>query len=95
MQDIIDRTFGDRIRGTDIIFTPLNIVKDMIDLIPEEAWTPDIKVIDIYTKSGRFLKEIYKRLYESPYLAYMDETERRKHILSKQLYGLTDHHLAL
>lgn len=37
MQDIIDRTFGDRIRGTDIIFTPLNIVKDMIDSIPEEA----------------------------------------------------------
>lgn len=88
--DIAGELFGGRIDNSNYIFTPQNIVEDMINLIPDDFWTPDKKILDIYTKSGRFLKEAFKRLYNSPYLADMDIAKRKNHILTEQLYGLTD-----
>lgn len=88
--DIAGELFGGRIGNSNYIFTPQNIVEDMFNLIPDDFWTPDIKILDIYTKSGRFLKEAFKRLYNSPYLADMDIAKRKNHILTEQLYGLTD-----
>lgn len=88
--DIAGELFGGRIGNSNYIFTPQNIVEDMFNLIPDDFWTPDRKILDIYTKSGRFLKEAFKRLYNSPYLADMDIAKRKNHILKEQLYGLTD-----
>lgn len=88
--DIAGELFGGRIGNSNYIFTPQNIVEDMFNLIPDDFWTPDKKILDIYTKSGRFLKEAFKRLYNSPYLADMDIAKRKNHILKEQLYGLTD-----
>ena len=88
--DIAGELFGGRIGNSNYIFTPQNIVEDMFNLIPDDFWTPDKKILDIYTKSGRFLKEAFKRLYNSPYLADMDIAKRKNHILTEQLYGLTD-----
>ena len=89
--DIIEKIYPTgRISGSSYIFTPQNIVEDMINMLPENFWTPDKKILDIYTKSGRFLKEAFKRLYNSPYLADMDIAKRKNHILKEQLYGLTD-----
>lgn len=88
--DIAGEFFGGRIGNSNYIFTPQNIVEDMFNLIPDDFWTPDKKILDIYTKSGRFLKEAFKRLYNSPYLADMDIAKRKNHILKEQLYGLTD-----
>ena len=70
------------------VITPLNIVKDMVDLLPTDVFNPDTKFLDPAVKSGRFLAEIYRRLFDSPLLSHMTETNRRQHILTNQLYGL-------
>lgn len=89
--DIIEKIYPTgRISGSSYIFTPQNIVEDMLNMLPDDFWTPDKKILDIYTKSGRFLKEAFKRLYNSPYLADMDIAKRKRHILTEQLFGLTD-----
>lgn len=89
--DIIEKIYPTgRISGSNYIFTPQNIVEDMLNMLPDDFWTPDKKILDIYTKSGRFLKEAFKRLYNSPYLADMDVAKRKRHILTEQLFGLTD-----
>ena len=71
------------------VITPQNIVKDMVDLLPPEIFNPDTKFLDPAVKSGRFLAEIYRRLFDSPLLAdrFPNEADRRKHILENQLYG--------
>lgn len=79
-----------RIGTTNYILTPENIVNDMINMLPDDFWTPDIKVLNIFSKSGRFLMAAYKKLFNSPYLADMDIAKRKHHILSEQLYGITD-----
>lgn len=79
-----------RIGTTNYILTPENIVNDMINMLPDDFWTPDVKVLDIFSKSGRFLMAAYKKLFNSPYLADMDIAKRKRHILSEQLYGITD-----
>lgn len=79
-----------RIGTTNYILTPENIVNDMINMLPDDFWTPDIKVLDIFCKSGRFLRAMYNKLYNSPYLAAMDASKRKNHILNEQIYGLTD-----
>ena len=65
-------------------------MNDMINMLPADFWTPDVKVLDIFSKSGRFLMAAYKKLFNSPYLADMDVAKRKRHILTEQLFGLTD-----
>ena len=50
------------------VITPLNIVKDMVDLLPADIFKPEAKFLDPAVKSGRFLAEIYRRLMDSPLL---------------------------
>lgn len=72
------------------VITPMNIVKDMVDLIPEEVFIPTATFLDPAVKSGRFLLEIANRLMEAPKMkeAFPDEADRLEHILNEQLYGL-------
>lgn len=89
--DPIQELWGNNLGGnSSLTFTPQNIVEDMINLLPADFWTPDVKILDIYTKTGRFLKTAYYKLFNSPYLAYLEPDQRRKHILENQLYGITD-----
>ena len=69
------------------VITPQNIVKDMVDLLPQEIFNPDATFFDPAVKSGRFLIEIYNRLMVSPLLAHIPEPDRHKHIVEKQLFG--------
>jgi len=49
--------------SSDEVFTPLEIVNQMIDLIPQELFqNPETKFLDIACKSGVFLRETAKRL---------------------------------
>ena len=86
--DAVEKLYGDRVGNSSIIFTPWDTVEDMLDLIPEDFWTPDVTILDMYCKSGRFLVGAFRKLYNSPYLAYLSEGERTLHILNKQLFGL-------
>ena len=76
--------------GKDGVFTPTNIVKDMIDLLPDSIWKPESTFIDISCKTGAFLVEIYTRLDTelSKLDEYKDPVKRRSHILNNQLFGL-------
>lgn len=79
---------------TNQIFTPKWVVKKMVDMLAEE--NPgcfdrlDATFIDPYMKSGMYITEIVKRLYQSEAMkrCYPEDGERLRHIFEKQVYGL-------
>ncbi len=78
---------------TNQIFTPKSVVKKMVQTLEDE--TPGIfddstkTFIDLYMKSGLYITEIIKRLYNSTVIKkqYPDDHERIKHILENQVFG--------
>lgn len=73
----VERT-DDRIKETGEVFTPMDLVYQMIDDIPVETMkNPDSKFIDNSAGSGNFLYGLLERLSE-----YHD----RQHILDSMLY---------
>ena len=79
---------------TNQIFTPKAMVKKMVDMLEKENPgcfdLPDKTFIDLYMKSGLYIAEIVKRLYQSEEMKkhYPNKDERLKHIFEKQVYGL-------
>ena len=79
---------------TNLIFTPKNVVVRMADMLMEEnpgCFDDETKTfIDLYMKSGLYITEIVKRLYQSEHLKelYPDKEERLKHIFEKQVFGI-------
>lgn len=79
---------------TNQIFTPKRVVKQMVDML--EAENPgcfdrdDKTFVDLYMKSGLYIAEIVKRLYQSDAMKakYPDRVARLKHIFADQVYGL-------
>jgi site-specific DNA-methyltransferase (adenine-specific) len=75
--------------SNDEVFTPPNLVNDILDLLPAELWSnPEAKFLDPVSKSGVFLREIAKRLMKGLEAQIPDKQERINHIFSKQLYGI-------
>ena len=76
------------------IFTPKKVVKEMVDLLENENPgcfdNPDHTFIDLYMKSGLYITEIVKRLYNSEKMKelYPDRNDRLNHIFAKQVFGL-------
>lgn len=66
------------------------VTDEMINLMPEEAFTPDKVFMDICVKHGEFLISVKKRLMNSVYMkeAFPDEEERLDHIEKYQLFGI-------
>lgn len=79
---------------TNQIFTPKKVVKEMVDYLKQENPScfddPDKTFIDLYMKSGLYITEIVKRLYQSKKMRkiFPDDKQRLKHIFEKQVYGL-------
>ena len=79
---------------TNQIFTPKTMVKKMVDMLEAENPgcfdDPDKTFIDLYMKSGLYITEIVKRLYQSEHMKaqFPDSKERLRHIFEKQVYGL-------
>lgn len=79
---------------TNQVFTPKRIVKMMVDMLEKENPgcydNPNKTFIDLYMKSGLYIAEIVKRLYNSEKIKkiYSDDNERLRHIFEKQVYGL-------
>lgn len=90
---------------TNQIFTPKTMVKKMVDMLETENPgcfdDPDKTFIDLYMKSGLYITEIVKRLYQSKHMQeqFPDPKERLRHIFEKQVYGLAPteiiYHIAL
>lgn len=79
---------------TNQIFTPRNVVVEMVDLFEKENPgcfdDPSHAFADLYMKSGLYITEIIKRLYRSKGMkaAFPDDRERLDHILEKQVFGI-------
>lgn len=79
---------------TNQIFTPKWVVKKMVDHLEKENPgcfdDPSKTFIDMYMKSGLYITEIVKRLYQSAKMKelFPDGAERLRHIFANQVYGL-------
>ncbi len=75
--------------SNDEVFTPPNLVNDILDMLPQELFQ-DKKVtfLDPVTKSGVFLREIAKRLMLGLEKEIPNKQERINHIFQNQLYGI-------
>jgi site-specific DNA-methyltransferase (adenine-specific) len=89
--------------SNDEVFTPPEFANQMLDTLAE-AWAadnggtniwadPTVRVLDPFTKSGVFLREITSRLTTGLEDAIPDLQERVDHILTKQVYGIAITHL--
>ena len=78
---------------TNQIFTPKWVVKKMVDLLEEENphifEDPQKTFADLYMKSGLYITEIVRRLYNNVEMCrqFPDGHERILHILRHQVYG--------
>lgn len=73
------------------IFTPKRVVRMMIDMLEKE--NPDIfnsttnTFIDLYMKSGMYITEIVRRIFDQTRDQYPSDTACVKHVLENQVYG--------
>lgn len=75
--------------SNDEVFTPPEIVNDMLDMLPEELFqSPDTTFLDPACKTGVFLREIAKRLIKGLADVIPDLQQRIDHIFHKQLFGI-------
>lgn len=75
--------------SSDEVFTPPNIVNQMLDLLPADIWRdPNVTFLDPASKTGVFLREIAKRLLVGLEEKIPDRQERINHIFTKQLFGI-------
>lgn len=79
---------------TNQIFTPKETVKNMVDMLEKENPgcfdDPNKTFADLYMKSGMYIAEIIRRLYNSNGLrqVFPDSNKRLRHIITHQVYGL-------
>lgn len=75
--------------SSDEVFTPPQLVNQILDLLPPEIWS-DKKAafLDPGCKSGVFLREIAKRLDTGLEKQIPNRQKRLNHIFQNQLYGL-------
>jgi len=78
---------------TNQIFTPKKVVQMMINKLEEHDprlfTRTDSTFIDLYMKSGMYITEIVKKLFNNTRSNYKSDNECLKHILENQVFGLT------
>lgn len=76
--------------SNDEVFTPPEIVNQMLDMLPQELFeNPDTTFLDPACKTGVFLREIAKRLIKGLEKQIPNLDNRLEHIFKKQLYGVS------
>lgn len=79
---------------TNQIFTPRNVVVKMVDLFEQENPgcfdNPDHTFADLYMKSGLYITEVIKRLFNSDKMRelFPDDRARLDYILEEQVFGI-------
>jgi hypothetical protein len=69
------------------VFTPMNLVNEMLDKLPKEVWTnKNLKWLDPCVGMGNFMIGVYLKLMEGLKKEIPDDKKRKKHILEKMLY---------
>ena len=76
--------------SSDEIFTPPNIVNQMLDSLPPKIWkNENVTFLDPFSKSGVFLREITNRLLDGLEHKIPDIEKRLQHILKNQIFGIS------
>lgn len=79
---------------TNQIFTPRNVVVKMLDLFEQETPgcfdDPNHTFADLYMKSGLYITEVIKRLFNSEKMCelFPNDRTRLNHILEEQVFGI-------
>ena len=79
---------------TNQIFTPRDVVVKMVDLFEQENPgcfdDPDYTFADLYMKSGLYITEVVKRLFNSEKMCelFPNDRTRLNHILEEQVFGI-------
>lgn len=69
------------------VFTPMTLINDMLDKLPEEVWTNEkYKWFDPAAGMGNFPICVYLRLMKSLKEKIPNDDKRKKHILENMLY---------
>lgn len=72
----------------DDVYTPPKVVTAMLDILPEHVWSePDYRWLDPATKSGIYLREVFKRLMVGLAEWQPNGVKRREHILKNMIFG--------
>ena len=75
--------------SNDEVFTPPNLVNNILDLLPNKIWEDEtVTFLDPVSKSGVFLREITKRLDKGLENKINDKQQRINHILRNQVFGI-------
>ncbi len=75
--------------SNDEVFTPPDLVNDILDLLPKELFeSKDTTFLDPVCKTGVFLREIAKRLMNGLIDEIPDKQDRINHIFANQLFGI-------
>jgi len=75
--------------SNDEVFTPPQMVNQILDLLPTEIWSDkNARFLDPVSKTGVFLREIAKRLDEGLEKEIPDRQTRINHIFKNQLFGI-------
>lgn len=78
---------------TNQIFTPKKVVQMMINNLEEHDPSlftrTDSTFIDLYMKSGMYITEIVKKLFNNTNTHYLSDNECLKNILENQVFGLS------
>src|SRR3989339_799209 len=76
--------------SSDEIFTPPQLVNQVLDLLPADIWCDrNVRFLDPGCKSGVFLREIAKRLDSGLVKQIPNRQKRIDHILKHQLFGFS------
>lgn len=82
---------------TNQIFTPKKVVQMMINQLEEHDpilfTRTDSTFIDLYMKSGMYITEIVKKLFNNTKKQYTSDENCLKHILENQVFGLAPTHI--
>jgi len=88
IQHTVHTKSKDRIQKHGEVFTPTWVVKDMLNLFPEEVWQPQKTFLEPACGEGAFLIEILKRKLERLNTENQQEWEWQSAICVSSLYGI-------
>lgn len=75
--------------SNDEVFTPPNLVNQILDLLPTDIWSnKNATFLDPVCKTGIYLREIAKRLMTGLESQIPEKQERINHIYKNQLFGI-------